>query len=170
MFIVAVGVNHRTAPVEIREKLSFTEQLTKEALDALCSHPVIDGCVVLFTCNRTEIYVASRELDEGIGVVQSFLFRKSGTDISQIKSYTYVHILYDAIRHLFRVASGLDSMVLGETEILGQVRNAYQTAYANGSTNSCLNALFQQALTVGKKVHRETAIDQKRCFSQLRCR
>lgn len=160
MFIVAVGVSHKTAPVEIREKLSFTEQLAKETLDALCSHPVIEECVVLFTCNRTEIYVASRELDEGIGIVQNFLSRKSGTDISQIKNYTYVHILYNAIRHLFRVASGLDSMVIGETEILGQVRDAYQVAYANGSTNKCLNYLFQQALTVGKKVHRETAIDQ----------
>ncbi|MHB8157618.1 MAG: glutamyl-tRNA reductase, partial [Desulfocucumaceae bacterium] len=122
--------------------------------------PAIEGCVIISTCNRTEIYGATRELDDGLGAVWDFLSVKSGVDISEIKNCTYVHNLYDAIRHLFRVASGLDSMVLGETQILGQVKNAYQAAFGYGSTNKVLNTLFQQAITVGKRVRTETGIDK----------
>jgi glutamyl-tRNA reductase len=160
MFIIAVGVNHRTAPVEVRERLSFTEHSLKDSLNKLRSCPAVEGCVILFTCNRTEIYAATRELDEGLNAVRDYLSKRSGMDISQIKNYTYVHTLHDAIRHLFRVAAGLDSMLLGETQILGQVRTAYQLACAGGSTNRVLNTLFQQAIMVGKRVRRETGIDQ----------
>ena len=160
MFIFAVGVNHRTAPVEVRERLSFTEHSLKDSLNKLRSCPAVEGCVILFTCNRTEIYAATRELDDGLNAVQDYLSHRSGMNISQIKNYTYVHTLHDAIRHLFRVAAGLDSMLLGETQILGQVRTAYQLACAGGSTNRVLNTLFQQAIMVGKRVRRETGIDQ----------
>jgi len=160
MLILAVGVNHRTAPVEIREKLSFSEGSLESWLKKLNSYPAIEGCVIISTCNRTEIYASTRELDEGLGAVWNFLSAKSGVDISEIKNCTYVHNLYDAIRHLFRVASGLDSMVLGETQILGQVKNAYQSAFNYGSTNKVLNTLFQQAITVGKRVRSETGIDR----------
>ncbi|MGB9826621.1 MAG: glutamyl-tRNA reductase, partial [Desulfofundulus sp.] len=128
MLIIAVGVNHRTAPVEIRERLSFSEHSLETSLARLNSYPAIEGCVILSTCNRTEIYAATRELDEGLNAVWDFLSCKSEVDISEIKNYTYAHALYDAIRHLFRVAAGLDSMILGETQILGQVRHAYQLA------------------------------------------
>jgi len=160
MFIVVVGVNHRTASVEVRERLSFAEHSLKDSLNRLKSYPAIEGCVILFTCNRTEIYAVTRELDEGLNAVRDYLSKRSGVDISQIKNYTYVHTLHDAIRHLFRVAAGLDSMLLGETQILGQVRTAYQSACAGGATNRVLNTLFQQAITVGKRVRRETGIDQ----------
>ncbi len=160
MLILAVGVNHRTAPVEVREKLSFSEHHLAEWLSRLKAYPAIEGCVIISTCNRSEIYAASREMDEGLGAVWDFLSGKSGVDISEIKNCTYVHTLYDAIRHLFRVASGLDSMVLGETQILGQVRQAYQAACRCGATNKVLNTLFQQAITVGKRVRSETGIDK----------
>jgi len=154
------GVNHRTAPVAVREKLSFSGSSLKEALSRLKASPVIDGCVVLSTCNRTEIYAAPLELDEGLNAIWAFLSRWSGASISEVKNYTYVHSLYDTIRHLFRVAAGLDSMLLGETQILGQVRDAYRSACDCGATNRVLNTLFQQAITVGKRVRTETGIDR----------
>lgn len=160
MLIIVVGVNHRTAPVEIREKLSFSENSLGEALRKLQENPAIEGCVIISTCNRMEIYAATREMDEGLNAIWDFLSRKSGVDISEIKNCTYAHTLYDTIRHLFRVTSGLDSMVLGETQILGQVRQAYQACCALGATNRVINTLFQQALTVGKRVRSETGIDQ----------
>ncbi|MFA4885165.1 MAG: glutamyl-tRNA reductase, partial [Desulfotomaculaceae bacterium] len=160
MLIAVVGLNHRTAPIEVREKLSFTGQTLKVALKRLEAYPVIEGCVILSTCNRTEIYAASLDLDEGLNAIWDFLSRWSGVDICEIKNFTYCHTLYDTIRHIFRVASGLDSMLLGETQILGQVRTAYQLAVEYESTNRVMNTLFQLALTVGKRVRNETGIDQ----------
>lgn len=160
MLIVTVGVNHRTAPVEIRERLSFSEHSLKDSLSRLNSYPAIEGCVIISTCNRTEIYAATRELNDGLHAIWDFLSEKSGVDISEIKNYTYAHTLYNTIRHLFRVTSGLDSMLLGETQILGQVRTAYQQACDYGATNRVINTLFQQAISVGKRVRTETGIDR----------
>lgn len=160
MLIAVIGVNHRTAPLEVREKLAFPEWGTTEWLNKLLAYPGIDGCALISTCNRTEIYIAPVELDTGMNSVWSFLSEKSGLDISEIKNYTFCHTLYDAIRHLFRVVSGLDSMILGETQILGQVKKAYEMALEAKSTNVVLNTLFQQAITTGKRVRTETGIDQ----------
>ena len=160
MLIAVIGVNHRTAPLEVREKLAFPEWGTNEWLNKLLAYPGIDGCAIVSTCNRTEIYVAPMELDMGMSSVWSFLSEKSGLDISEIKNYTFCHTLYDAIRHLFRVVSGLDSMILGETQILGQVKKAYEMALEARTTNVVLNTLFQQAITTGKRVRTETGIDQ----------
>jgi len=160
VLIAVVGLNHRTAPVEVREKLSFSGETLEGALLQLKSYPVIQGCAILSTCNRTEIYAATMEMDEGLNAIWDFLSRSSGADISQIKNFTYCHTLYDTIRHIFRVAAGLDSMLLGETQILGQVRTAYQQAVEYGTTNRVLNMLFQQAITIGKRVRTETGIDQ----------
>jgi glutamyl-tRNA reductase len=155
-----VGLNHRTAPVEVREKLSFPGHNLKGALRRLKSYPVIEGCVILSTCNRTEIYAATLEMDEGINAIWDFLSRWSGVNKSEIKNFTYCHTLYDMIRHTFRVASGLDSMLLGETQILGQLRSAYLDAVDYEATNRVINTLFQLALTVGKRVRTETGIDR----------
>lgn len=160
MLIVAVGLNHRTAPVEIRERLSFSGNTLKGALKRLKAYPVLEGSVILSTCNRTEIFAAAHEVDEGLNAIWDFLSRWSGVDISEIKNFTYCHTLYDTIRHLFRVSAGLDSMMLGETQILGQVRQSYQQACALDATNRVLNTLFQQAITVGKRVRTETGIDR----------
>lgn len=160
MLIVAVGVNHRTAPLAVREKLSFPEHTIGESLRKLKSYPGLDGCVIVSTCNRTEIYAAPFELDSGLNAIWEFLSDRSGIDISEIKNYTFCHTLYDAIRHLFRVVAGLDSMILGETQILGQVSRAYQLALENQATNSVLNTLFRQAVTIGKRIRTETGIDR----------
>ena len=159
MLILVVGINHRTAPVTVREKMSFGESGIGEALRQLNDYPNILGCVIISTCNRTEIYATVSEMDEGLIAIRTFLSRRAGLTVSEISDFTYSHNLYDAARHLFRVASGLDSMLLGETEILGQVREAYLRACDHNTTNRIINTLFQQAIAIGKRVRRETGID-----------
>ena len=160
MLILTVGVNHRTAPVMVRERLAFGESSINDALRQLNGYPSILGCVIVSTCNRTEIYATVDEMDEGLIAIRTFLSQRSGITVSEISDFTYSHNLYDAARHLFRVASGLDSMLLGETEILGQVREAYRQACENNTTNRIINTLFQQAIAIGKRVRRETGIDR----------
>jgi len=155
-----VGLNHRTAPVAVRERMAFGENALGDALLQLRGYPSILGCVIISTCNRTEIYAVTGEMDEGLTSVRTFLSRCSGLAASEINCYTYSHNLFDAARHLFRVASGLDSMLLGETEILGQIREGYRLAFDNNTTNSILNTLFQQAIAIGKRVRHETGIDR----------
>lgn len=160
MLIVAVGVNHRTAPLAVREKLSFSARSLPAHLQRLQNHGEIEGCAIISTCNRTEIYANPTEVEDGLRAIWDFLSEYSGLDISEIKSYTFTHTLYDAVRHLFRVSAGLDSMILGETQILGQVRDTYEIALKAGTTNGVLNTFFKQAITVGKKVRSETGIDK----------
>lgn len=160
MYILAVGLNHKTAPVEVREKLSFSHDDMKEALELLKQKQHIEGCAILSTCNRTEVYAAVTDVDTGLAGIKEFLSESSGFPLSEIRDYLYVHTLYDAVRHVFRVAAGLDSMIIGETQILGQVREAYEVCRDLGGTNGVLNTLFQQAITVGKRVRTETKIDQ----------
>ncbi len=160
MFLVVVGLNHRTAPVEVREKLSFSEDSIPGHLKKLTSHKSIRGSIILSTCNRTEVYAAVLDVDKGLTKIREYLAKCCRTELSELKNYLYTYTLYDVITHLFRVASGLDSMIVGETQILGQVRTAYQIACEHGATNRVLNTLFQQAITVGKKVRTETFIDR----------
>ncbi|MHB1126280.1 MAG: glutamyl-tRNA reductase [Bacillota bacterium] len=160
MFILVVGLNHRSAPVEVREKLTFSREDLPEALNSLRHKPHVEGCAILSTCNRTEIYAAVTDADAGLASVKKFISESCDLPIRYFMDYLYNHTLYDAVRHLFRVAAGLDSMILGETQILGQVREAYQWACDQGTTNGVLNTLFQQAITVGKRVRTETEIDR----------
>ncbi len=160
MYILTVGLNHRTAPVEVREKLTFPDNNLEESLAQLKGKKHIRGCTVLSTCNRTEVYAAVTDVDTGLAGIKQFLSDASSLSLNEIRDYLYVHTLYDAVRHIFRVASGLDSMVLGETQVLGQVREAYETCRDYGATNPIINTLFQQAITVGKRVRTETKIDQ----------
>jgi len=160
VFPVTVGVNHRTAPVEVREKISLHPSQLRESLTALRACPAIQGVVLLSTCNRLEVYAATTDVELGIACIREFLAQRSGIEEQDLNKYLYVHTLYEAVRHLFRVVSGLDSMVLGETQILGQVANAYEKAYEACATNKVINVFFQNALTVGKRVRTETQIDQ----------
>lgn len=160
MYLVTVGLNHRSAPVEVREKLTFPEDRLAEALNKLKSYKEVRGCVILSTCNRTEIYGAVIDVEKGLSGIRDFLARRCHVDKSELKNYLYTYTLYDVVNHLFRVAAGLDSMILGETQILGQVRVAYQQACDYGATNRVLNTLFQQAVSVGKRVRTETEIDR----------
>ncbi|HBW34534.1 glutamyl-tRNA reductase [Desulfosporosinus sp. BICA1-9] len=160
MFPVAIGLNHRSAPVEIRERMSFHPSQMKEALKKLKSYPGLEGVLILSTCNRTEIYAATTEVELGIVSIKKFLASQHGIEEKDFIEYSYVHTLYDAVRHLFRVTSGLDSMVRGETQIIGQVASAYEQANEAAVTNKAINVFFQTALAVGKRIRTETLIDQ----------
>lgn len=160
MFPVAIGLNHRSATVEIREKVSFQPLRIQEDLQKFKNYPALQGVVILSTCNRTELFATTSDSEAGAQSVKKFLARHSGIEENVLEQYLYRHTSYDAVRHLFRVASGLDSMIRGETQILGQVADAYQEAVDAGVTNKAINVLFQNALAVGKRVRTETLIDQ----------
>ncbi|PKM41865.1 MAG: glutamyl-tRNA reductase [Firmicutes bacterium HGW-Firmicutes-8] len=160
MYLVVVGLNHRTAPVEIREKLSFPEDTLPKHLDKLTANKIIRSCIILSTCNRTEVYAAVLDVDKGLTKIREHLAKCCRSELNEVKNYLYTYTLFDVISHLFCVTSGLDSMILGETQILGQVKTAYQVACEHGATNRVLNTLFQQAVTVGKRVRTETLIDR----------
>ncbi|MGI6286221.1 glutamyl-tRNA reductase [Neomoorella humiferrea] len=160
MFIVAVGLNHRTAPVEIREQLAFTRYSLPEALRQLKNTTGVEGCVILSTCNRTEIYIACRQEDAGIRQGKNFLAKYCRQDDRELENYLYTLNTRHSVRHLFRVAGGLDSMILGEDQVLSQVAEAYEMARTTGTTNGILNTLWQQAINVGKRIRTETHIDR----------
>ncbi|MFC1713263.1 glutamyl-tRNA reductase [Candidatus Poribacteria bacterium] len=158
MFVIAVGVNHKRTPVEIREKLAFNDTQLSTLFERLKSTEKIAGCVIISTCNRTEIYAASKDIDAALSEIWKLLSDESGIEVDQLQDYLYNSTCQQAIAHLFKVTSGLDSMILGEQEILGQVARAYQTACENAASNAVLNVLFQKALKVGKQVQTETRI------------
>ena len=158
MYIIAIGVNHKKAPVEVREKLALSNAQLPSLFKKLEASEIIAGCVILSTCNRMEIYTASRDIDAAMSEVWKLLADESGIQVNQLQEYSYSLTCQQAIIHLFRVASGLDSMILGEMEILGQVSRAYQFACENSACNSVLNVLFQKALKVGKQVRTQTRI------------
>ncbi|NTW04781.1 MAG: glutamyl-tRNA reductase [Peptococcaceae bacterium] len=161
MFILAVGVNHRTAPVEVRERLSFSESRLSDWLTRLKNYSDINGAVIISTCNRTEIFASTADITFGSDALLDFFALKSGFEKQEIEKYIYIHKDPDkVVQHLFRVVTGIDSMVLGETQILGQVLRAYQISCENGFTNKLLNALFHKGISVGKKVRTETGIDK----------
>lgn len=160
MFPIAIGLNHQSTPVEIREKMSFHPSQIQEVLKKLKTYPGLEGVLILSTCNRTEVYAATTDVEVGIVSIKKFLSAHHGIEEKLLNQYLYVHTLYDAVRHLFRVTSGLDSMVRGETQILGQVANAYQQANDAEVTNKAINVFFQTALAVGKRIRTETQIDQ----------
>lgn len=159
MEIVLVGLNHRTAPVEVRERVSFTVEQSRKAAEELRSRGILQETLVLSTCNRSEIYgVPPESSHECAPGLSSFLseFHSVRPDVLGVSLYH--HYDREAVRHLFRVAAGLDSMLLGEAEILGQVREAYRYAHEYGATGPVLNRLFQGALEVGKRVRSETEL------------
>lgn len=140
--------------------MSFHSSRMKEVLKELKGYPELEGVVILSTCNRTEVYAVTTNVEVGIQSVKKFLANHHGVEENVLNQYLYVHTLYDAVRHLFRVTSGLDSMVRGETQIIGQVAQAYQQANEAAVTNKAINVFFQTSLAVGKRVRTETLIDQ----------
>ena len=159
MEIVLVGLNHRTAPVEVRERVSFTAEQARRAAEELRARGILEETLVLSTCNRSEVYgvppESSHECAPGLSTFLSE-FHSVRADILSVSLYH--HYDHEAVRHLFRVSAGLDSMMLGEAEILGQVREAYRFAHEQGATGPVLNRLFQGALEVGKRVRTETEL------------
>ncbi|HTQ61671.1 MAG TPA: glutamyl-tRNA reductase [Candidatus Solibacter sp.] len=159
MEIVLVGLNHRTAPVEVRERVSFTAEQSRKAAEELRARGILEETLVLSTCNRSEIYgVPPESSHECAPGLSSFLSEFHSVRADVLGVSLYHHYDREAVRHLFRVAAGLDSMLLGEAEILGQVREAYRYAHEYGATGPVLNRLFQGALEVGKRVRSETEL------------
>src|SRR5579871_4541246 len=140
MEIVLIGLNHKTAPVELRERVSFNADQAQRAAGELRSRGVLSETLVLSTCNRSELYgVPPEAASDSAGAMELFLATFHHVDPTLLTSSVYRRRDYDAVRHLFRVASGLDSMFLGEAEILGQVREAYRIALELGATGPVLN-------------------------------
>jgi glutamyl-tRNA reductase len=159
MEIVLVGLNFRTAPVEVREKVSFSGEQAQRAAEELRSRGILEETLVLSTCNRSEVYgVHSVANHESAGALSSFLSAFHEVLPDQLNPSLYHHYDHDAVRHLFRVSAGLESMLLGEAEILGQVREAYLRAHEGHVTGPVLNRLFQGALEIGKRVRAETEL------------
>ncbi len=159
MEIVLVGLNHRTAPVEVREKVSFTAEQARRAAEELRARGILEETLVLSTCNRSEVYGVPPEFShECAPGLSTFLSEFHSVRADVLSVSLYHHYDHEAVRHLFRVAAGLDSMLLGEAEILGQVREAYRFAHEHGATGPVLNRLFQGALEVGKRVRTETEL------------
>lgn len=160
MPLIVIGLNHRTSPVEVREKFAYGEHAIPVALAALRSAGVAEEAVLLSTCNRVEIYAGTQgDARTTARELQSFLIRDRGLDPSAGPHF-YVHTDVACAEHLFRVASGLDSLVLGETEILGQLKKAYDQALKSGFTGRLLNKTFQRAFSVAKQIRTETQIQR----------
>jgi glutamyl-tRNA reductase len=159
MEIVLVGLNHRTAPVEVRERVSFTTDQARRAASELRSRGILEETLVLSTCNRSEVYGVPPETShECAAGLSSFLSEFHAVRLDLLGDSLYHRYDRHAVRHLFRVSAGLDSMLLGEAEILGQVREAYRFAHEQGATGPVLNRMFQAALEVGKRVRSETEL------------
>src|SRR5664279_4932727 len=155
MNLIVIGVNHQTAPVEVREQFAIAEARLPEAVKCLVDQPGIEEAMIVSTCNRVEVVARTTN---GSANVHACLQKLYGFDPQPFRKYLYEYRERDAIRHIFRVASSLDSMVVGEPQILGQVKEAYATARAVGAVNSQLDALYSRAFAVAKRVRTETAI------------
>src|SRR5580700_8366922 len=157
--VALIGCNHRTAPVELRERITFTPQQALQAADELRDRGILEEAVVLSTCNRSEVYGVPGDANPTPAEAMEDYFRTFHcVGRADLAGRVYRWTGPDAVRHLFRVAAGVDSMMLGEAEILGQLRTAYGQALDHGATGPVLNRAFQGALEVGKRVRAETEV------------
>ena len=156
MALLALGLNHQTAPLSLRERVAVGDAVLPAALGALAAQPGVQECALLSTCNRTEVY--ARVEDGAEAAPARWLAGHHGLHFEQIEGYLYLHHDADAVRHLYRVACGLDSLVLGEPQVLGQVKQAWMQAREGGTLGSSLDRLFQHSFAVAKRVRTDTAI------------
>ena len=159
MSVLVVGISHRSAPVSLLERVTVGIGDAPDVVEDLRSAGPVGEAVVLATCNRVEVYAETEGFHAGVDAVSDLLARISGVPLDDLKKHLYVHWEGQAVLHLFEVACGLDSMVVGESQILGQLRRAYATA-RDGGAGPTLHELFQKALKVGKRAHSETGIDE----------
>jgi glutamyl-tRNA reductase len=157
--VLLFGVSHRSAPVSVLEQLSTDQSDQVKIIDRMLQSPLVTEAMVLSTCNRVEVYAVVDAFHGGLSAIGQVLSEHSGMSMSDLTKYAYVRYSEAAVEHLFAVASGLDSAVVGEQQVLGQVRRAYAAAEANRSVGRILHELAQRALSVGKRVHTETGID-----------
>lgn len=158
MNIAVVGLTHKTAPVEVREKLSIPEPKLEAAIAHLRSYTHIEEVAVLSTCNRLEIYAVTSETEAGVREITQFLSESSKVPLPALRPHLFILLHEDAVMHLMRVASGLDSLVLGEGQILAQVKQTHKLAQQYKGVGRILERLFKQAITAGKRVRTETSI------------
>ena len=156
--ILLIGLNHKTAPVQLRECIAFSGDETKEALAFLHRHPAIEEVLILSTCNRVEILLKAADSHTAQTAVYDFLADFKQAPVAGNSGAFYVHQGAEAVRHVFRVAASLDSMILGEPQILGQMKAAYQVATEEKSTGVILNRLMHRTFFVAKRIRTETGI------------
>ncbi len=161
MTYLVVGLNHKTAPVDVREKLNFSREEIPQALRVLLAQTRADEGLILSTCNRVEVYTVQEQTGDGVEKVRHFLTRYHRMEDTALDSCCYHYTDREAVRHLFRVASSLDSMVVGEPQITGQVKQAYRQALASKTSGIYLNRCLERALFVSKKIREETRIGEK---------
>lgn len=159
MSILLFGVSHRSAPVSVLEQLSIDESEQVKIVDRVLQSPLVTEAMVLSTCNRVEVYAVVEAFHGGLSAIGQVLSDHSGMSMGELTKHAYVRYSEAAVEHLFAVASGLDSAVVGEQQVLGQVRRSYSAAEANRTVGRVLHELAQRALSVGKRVHSETSID-----------
>ncbi|MEO8814046.1 MAG: glutamyl-tRNA reductase [Mycobacterium sp.] len=159
MSVLLFGVSHRSAPVSVIEQLSSAESDQAKIVDGVLQSPLVTEAMILSTCNRVEVYAVVDAFHGGLSAIGQVLAEHSGMSMGDLTKYAYVRYSEAAVEHLFAVASGLDSVVIGEQQVLGQVRRAYAAAEANHAVGRVLHELAQRALSVGKRVHSETGID-----------
>jgi glutamyl-tRNA reductase len=160
--LLGIGASHKTAPLALRERIALTDHAAEPLLHELTSHPAIGEAVALSTCNRTELYLLVTDPVEAESAVLALLARRAGIRPTELLDGIYALRNCDAARHLYRVASGLESMIVGEAEVQGQVKRAYEAALAARTTGPMTNKLFRAALATGKRVRTETAISAGR--------
>jgi glutamyl-tRNA reductase len=160
--LLALGASHKTAPLALRERIALTDGAAEKLVRALTEHAAIGEAVALSTCNRTELYLLVRDPVEAESAVLALLARRAGIRPTELLDGIYSLRNCDAARHLYRVASGLESMIVGEAEVQGQVKRAYEAALAARTTGPMTNKLFRAALATGKRVRTETAISAGR--------
>jgi glutamyl-tRNA reductase len=159
MSLLAVGVSHQTAPVALLEQFVMGADETVKALHELVGSDHVSEAIVLATCNRVEVFAEVDRFHGGVTEVSRVLARQAGATVEELSPYVTIHYEDQAVAHLFTVAAGLDSMVVGETQVLGQLRNAYALAREQGTVGRAMHPVAQRALRVGKRVHSETGID-----------
>ena len=160
MSIILAGVSHHNTPLSIRERLYFPEGHMTEWLDRLAGYNGLDERLILSTCNRVEVYSAVDDLEQGLDAIHRFFLESRDVGREELNAHLYVHREAEATRHLFTVASSLDSMVVGEPQILGQVKEAYRVAQASGHAGKALANLFSRAFRVAKKIREQTPIGE----------
>ncbi|MGM0369469.1 MAG: glutamyl-tRNA reductase [Bacillota bacterium] len=160
MELTVIGVNHKKTPLEVREKLSLTTTEREELLATIKSIDKLEEGVVVSTCNRTELYIVAKDRSYAQDFALKKLNQISGFNINFLEEYIYTYYGFETVEHLYQVASGLDSLVIGETQILGQLKTAFKEAKQEEATKKYLNKLFPESFKVGKRARNETKINQ----------
>jgi glutamyl-tRNA reductase len=158
MNIAVVGLSHKTAPVEVREKLSIPTAQTGDAIAHLTSCPHIEEVAILSTCNRLEIHIVTQQTEQGVLEVTQFLSEYGKVALHDLREHLFILLHQDAVMHLMRVAAGLDSLVLGEGQIISQVKHTHKLGQQHKGVGRILNQLLKQAISAGKRVRTETSI------------